>query len=138
MRSFRGVAFATLVVTLSCGCSLPGEADWTLRIENSTEPAWYLRVRNFIGESDGLTRVTLVSGGASGRAIEWLGAKDVEIEVLDTDCNLVGTFTPRGGPEVAVEEIPGLTGHVEPWSRRTYDEQSEMPYTSECGGFLYL
>lgn len=129
-----------LIASLSAACVLPGDFDWMFVVRNDTNRILYLRAPLSTERDETLQRVARVPPGSHGRSVEWFGAPDNEISVLDADCRLLGTFDRAVEPsvDVTVPAVPGLTGRVEPYHVVNARGNEPIEVTDDCDGFIYV
>jgi hypothetical protein len=96
-------------------------------VANDTDRTIMLRVQ---------ISVARVDPGASGPAVAWQGDRDVPVEVLDTDCGVIGTLETVDGTSYFVDELPGLSGHIEEWDLVWGNQTPGIVDTNDCGGDL--
>jgi hypothetical protein len=111
------ILLVALLAAAVSGCGLLTigfRADWWMHVRNDTEQPWLIRVQRLPSDPGNLM-VARVDPGADGPAVEWRGEQDVPVEILDSECNVMGVLTSSDGKNYAVAELPGLTGHIEPW-----------------------
>lgn len=112
MRILAGSMIACLIVA---GCF---RGDWWMYVANDTDHAVHLRVQEKPGSPD-IYHVARVEPGADGPGVTWVGERDVPVEVLNAQCQLIGVLRTQDGTQYFVEELPGLTRSHRGVARRT-------------------
>jgi hypothetical protein len=124
------------LLVLAMGCVLLAGAcfrgDWWMYVTNDTDRVLFVRVQRGPTEADRYS-VARVEPGADGPAVTWLGEATVPVEVLDESCQLIGVFTGDGGTSFVLPEMPGVTGHIEPWRLVGGNQSPGITDTEECG-----
>ncbi|HEY8135920.1 MAG TPA: hypothetical protein VIF08_07745 [Candidatus Limnocylindrales bacterium] len=123
---------ATLVL-VATGCAQ--RADYQLFVRNHSSEQWLIRTS--VGDA-GMQRVVLVRPGSEGLALNWVGAREKEIELLMLDCTVVGTFEFTVDDQVDVPGVAGVDGSVQPFGSNGDWNVSGIALTSACGGDLSM
>lgn len=122
-----GAALTCLTVA---GCF---RGDWWMYVTNETDEAVHLRVQEKPGSPD-IYHVARVEPGADGPGVTWVGERDVPVEVLGAACQLIGVLRTLDGTQYFVEELPGLTAHIEEWHVVPGNQTPGIEDTRDCGG----
>jgi hypothetical protein len=70
-------------------------------VTNDSTETWILRVQLLPTDPNRLF-IARIEPGANGPAVEWKGARDVGVELLDENCTVIGTFLSQDGVTYAV------------------------------------
>ena len=131
-RTSWSLALAILVFVGS-GCA--HRADYQLFVRNHSSEQWLIRTS--VGDG-GMQRVVLVDPGSEGLALNWVGGREKQIELLMLDCTVVGTFEFTVDDQVEVPGVAGVDGSVQPFSPGGVWNVNGIDLTSACGGDLSM
>jgi hypothetical protein len=133
IKSMATVVALLIVLPLVVGCY---GAACQLRIHNGSGQGWLIKI-NKPQTDETYDFVDRVEAGADGLTHGWDGGPVREIDVLDQDCQKVGTLRTLDGINYTVDEIPGLTGIVQRFSALGDGPQPGVTATPECGGMIF-
>lgn len=105
-------------------------------VRNDSDRAWLIRVQMLPTDPDRYY-VARVDPGADGPAVAWKGQADVPVEVLDSNCEVVGVFQTLDSTTYAVDGLTGLSGHVEPFNGLGANRAEGITDVDMCGGQLH-
>jgi hypothetical protein len=125
------MASIAIVALVGSGCS--HRADYQLFVRNHSSEQWLIRTS--VGDA-GMQQMVRVRPGSEGLALNWVGGREKQIELLMLDCTVVGTFEFTAGDQVAVPGVAGVDGSVQPFSPGGVWNVSGISFTSACGGDL--
>jgi hypothetical protein len=120
-----------LFAVLPAGCV--SRPEWEFEVRNTTTEYWRIRVP--MRDELGSAYVASVAPTADGVAAFWYGARENEIELLDSLCNVIGVFRSDDNVTYTVTAAPGVTGWISPAG--THSDKWTVPgigVTYACGG----
>src|SRR3954465_154123 len=100
------VALAVAGAFVVAGCRF---YDYQLRVHNGTTQTLLIRVNPHLtadgGKDAGIRYVREIEPGGEGVPVQWYGAPDNAIELLEPDCNVLGILHSQDGVTYSVTGI---------------------------------
>ena len=121
------------VVSTAAACRA---GDYEFYIKNESDSKFVVRVP-LLGV-EGRYRAANVTSHTEGQAFWWAGAKNLPIELLTPDCEVIGVFMPDPDGVYRIPGVSGVSGLVAPSGTYPQKEDLEIHGTVDCGGVVHL